>query len=82
MLIKTNNNWKCYSAALDLEYMDLEYMLIIYSNLRCKVDNKDTGSPILLQLMELFYKCHELENKNMELAVLKTMPFAMTSILL
>ena len=80
MSINTNNNRKPYSAAIDLEYMDLEYMLIIYSNLRSEVDNNDIGSPIRLQLMELVYKCHELENENMELAVLKTMLSAVTSV--
>ena len=48
-------------------------MLIIYSNLRGEVDNKDMGSPILLQLMELVCKSHELEDKHMELAVRKSM---------
>jgi brefeldin A-inhibited guanine nucleotide-exchange protein len=36
------------------------------------------GSPILLQLMELVCKCHELEDENMELAVLKTLLSAVT----
>lgn len=54
--------------------------LIIYSNLRGEVDNKDRGSPILLQLMELVCKCHELEDENMELAVLKTLLSAVTSV--
>jgi brefeldin A-inhibited guanine nucleotide-exchange protein len=54
--------------------------LIIYSNLRGEVDNKDRGSPILLQLMELVCKCHELEDENMELVVLKTLLSIVTSV--
>ena len=61
--------------------IDLEYMLIIYSNLQGEADNKDMGSPILLQLMELVCKCHELEEENMELAMLtKTMLSVVTSV--
>lgn len=54
--------------------------LIIYSHIRGEVDNKDRGSLILLQLMELVCKCHELEDENMELAVLKTLLSAVTSV--
>ena len=73
-------NGNPYYAAIDIEYMDLEYIFNLYSNLRGNVDNKDTGSPILLQLMELVCKCHELEDENMELAVLKTMISSVTSV--